>query len=133
MEETLCTNLTIKEFSHRPFSSRGVLNTDSLNQHSQAVITQFDVQGGEGAFSLASALSEENRQKLVVGREITREPDLLIAEQPTRALDFQTTEYIHSLLIAHREKGHAVLLISSDLDEISSSLIGSLLFIRELS
>ncbi|MDY0287859.1 MAG: ABC transporter ATP-binding protein [Sphaerochaeta sp.] len=118
MESSLFNNIAIKEFYHPPFSNRGILNADYIEQYAQDVVTQFDVRSGEGIYSLAGKLSGGNQQKLIVGREVVSDPELLIAVQPTRGLDVGAIEYIHSQLIAHRDKGHAVLLVSFELDEI---------------
>ncbi len=118
MESTLFNNIAIKEFYHPPFSKRGILDADYLEQYAQDVTTQFDVRSGEGIYSLAGKLSGGNQQKLIVGREVVSDPELLIAVQPTRGLDVGAIEYIHSQLVAHRDKGHAVLLVSFELDEI---------------
>ncbi len=118
MESSLFNNIAIKEFYHPPFSKRGILDADYLQQYAQDVVTQFDVRSGEGIYSLAGKLSGGNQQKLIVGREVVSDPELLIAVQPTRGLDVGAIEYIHSQLIAHRDKGHAVLLVSFELDEI---------------
>ena len=118
MESSLFNNIAIKEFYHPPFSKRGILDAGYLEQYAQDVITQFDVRSGEGIYSLAGKLSGGNQQKLIVGREVVSDPELLIAVQPTRGLDVGAIEYIHSQLVAHRDKGHAVLLISFELDEI---------------
>ncbi len=118
MESSLFNNIAIKEFYHPPFSKHGILDADYLEQYAQDVVTQFDVRSGEGIYSLAGKLSGGNQQKLIVGREVVSDPELLIAVQPTRGLDVGAIEYIHSQLIAHRDKGHAVLLISFELDEI---------------
>ena len=118
MESTLFNNIAIKEFYHPPFSKRGILDADYLEQYAQDVTTQFDVRSGEGIYSLAGKLSGGNQQKLIIGREVVSDPELLIAVQPTRGLDVGAIEYIHSQLVAHRDKGHAVLLVSFELDEI---------------
>ncbi len=118
MDSTLFNNIAIKEFYHPPFSNRGILDAEYLQQYAQDVVTQFDVRSGEGIYSLAGKLSGGNQQKLIVGREVVSDPELLIAVQPTRGLDVGAIEYIHSQLIAHRDKGHAVLLVSFELDEI---------------
>ncbi len=111
-------NIAIKEYYHTPFSNHGLLNISYLQEYAQRVIEQFDVRSGEGIFSHAGKLSGGNQQKLIVGREIVANPQLLIAVQPTRGLDVGAIEYIHSQLVAHRDKGHAVLLVSFELDEI---------------
>jgi simple sugar transport system ATP-binding protein len=118
MTETLSDNVAIKEFYKAPFSKNGILHREYLEQYAQKVITQFDVRSGEGIRSLAGKLSGGNQQKLIVGREVVSDPELLIAVQPTRGLDVGAIEYIHSQLVAHRDKGHAVLLVSFELDEI---------------
>jgi simple sugar transport system ATP-binding protein len=118
MESSIFNNVAIKEFYHPPFSKHGILDADYLEHYAQDVITQFDVRSGEGIYSLAGKLSGGNQQKLIVGREVVSDPELLIAVQPTRGLDVGAIEYIHSQLIAHRDKGHAVLLVSFELDEI---------------
>lgn len=118
MGSSLSANIAIKECYHPPFSKWGIIDESYMEQHAQDVVTQFGVLGDDGIFSLAHTLSEEDRQKLILGRELTREPPLLIAVEPTRALGVDSSEYIHSQLVAHRDKGLAVLLVSSDLDEI---------------
>ncbi|MBG0767545.1 ABC transporter ATP-binding protein [Sphaerochaeta halotolerans] len=118
MSSTVFNNVAIKEYYHSPFSKRGILEAEYLREYAQKVVAQFDVRSGEGIFSLAGKLSGGNQQKLIVGREVVADPELLIAVQPTRGLDVGAIEYIHSQLVAHRDKGHAVLLVSFELDEI---------------
>jgi len=76
------------------------------------------VRAGQGAVAIARQLSGGNQQKAIVGREISLDPDLLIAVQPTRGLDVGSIEYIHKRLVEQRNKGKAVLLVSLELDEI---------------
>ena len=118
MNSTLFNNVAIKEYYHSPFSKNGILKQEYLRDYAQKVIDQFDVRSGEGINSKAGKLSGGNQQKLIVGREVVADPELLIAVQPTRGLDVGAIEYIHSQLVAHRDKGHAVLLVSFELDEI---------------
>lgn len=118
LTSALFNNVAIKEFYHPPFSKHGLLNIEYLQEYAQTVVNQFDVRSGEGIFSYAGKLSGGNQQKLIVGREMVANPQLLIAVQPTRGLDVGAIEYIHSQLVAHRDKGHAVLLVSFELDEI---------------
>lgn len=114
----LSTNMVIKEFYKLEFSSHGLLKFDQINTYSQDIIDKFDVRSGEGIESLAGKLSGGNQQKAIIGREVTADPDLLIAVQPTRGLDVGAIEFIHSQLVAQRDKGKAVLLVSFELDEI---------------
>lgn len=82
------------------------------------MIEEFDVRTGQGEMTPARALSGGNQQKAIIGREVDRNPDLLIAALPTRGLDVGAIEFIHSRLIEQRDNGKAVLLISFELDEV---------------
>lgn len=102
-----------------PFAdNRGILNWEMIASYAQGIIKNFDVRTVGGSKSLARELSGGNQQKLIVGREMTREPDLLIAVQPTRGLDIGSIKYIHSKLIEQRNTGKGVLMISAELDEL---------------
>ena len=114
----LTTNMVVKKFYKAPFSKNGILHYGDIEDYSQKIIDRFDVRSGEGINSLAGKLSGGNQQKAIVGREITSAPELLIAVNPTRGLDVGAIEYIHKELVAERDKGKAVLLISFELDEI---------------
>ena len=114
----LTTNMVIKEFDHEPFSHKGRLNKGKIREYTEDIIKQFDVRSGEGADSAAGKLSGGNQQKAIIGREITADPELLIAVQPTRGLDVGAIEFIHKEIVAQRDKGKAVLLVSFELDEI---------------
>lgn len=114
----LTSNMVIKEFRKAPFSSHGILDYSSIREYSEKIVSKFDVRSGEGVDSLAGKLSGGNQQKAIIGREITADPDLLIAVQPTRGLDVGAIEFIHRQLVEERERGKAVLLVSFELDEI---------------
>lgn len=114
----LTTNMVIKEFDHEPFSHKGRLNEAKIREYTEDIIKQFDVRSGEGADSAAGKLSGGNQQKAIIGREIKADPELLIAVQPTRGLDVGAIEFIHKEIVAQRDKGKAVLLVSFELDEI---------------
>ncbi|MFA6690128.1 MAG: ABC transporter ATP-binding protein [Sphaerochaetaceae bacterium] len=118
LNETVAANMVIKDYYHAPFSRHGLLKEDVIETYAKDVVKQFDVRSGEGIFSLAGKLSGGNQQKAIVGREMVADPQLLIAVQPTRGLDVGAIEYIHKQLVLHRDKGHAVLLVSFELDEI---------------
>ena len=81
---------------------------------------QYDIRSNQGPITKARSMSGGNQQKAVIAREIDRNPDLLIAVQPTRGLDVGAIEYIHRKIVEQRDKGKAVLLISLELDEIMS-------------
>lgn len=114
----LYDNFIIKDFEKRPFSHHGLLDKPQIKDYSQAIIEKYDVRSGEGVNSLAGKLSGGNQQKAIIGREITAQPKLLIAVQPTRGLDVGAIEFIHAQLVKHRDEGNAVLLVSFELDEI---------------
>ncbi len=118
LSSPLTTNMVIKEFDKAPFSRKGVLNKDEIRKYTENVISHFDVRSGEGPDSLAGKLSGGNQQKAIIGREISADPELLIAVQPTRGLDVGAIEFIHKELVSQRDKGKAVLLVSFELDEI---------------
>ena len=114
----LTTNMVIKKFTKDPFSHKGLLDDGEIRKYTEKIINEFDVRFGEGADSLAGKLSGGNQQKAIIGREISSNPELLIAVQPTRGLDVGAIEFIHKQLVAQRDAGKAVLLVSFELDEI---------------
>lgn len=115
---SLSENVAVKDYYRWPFSHKGLLDKSYINNYAKKIIDAFDVRSGEGIKSKAIKLSGGNQQKLIVGREIFVNPKLLIAVQPTRGLDVGAIEYIHKQIVAHRDKGNAVLLVSLELDEI---------------
>lgn len=110
-------NMVLQTYYKSPFSKSGVLNFKEIYSKAKTLIKEFDVRT-PSEYTLARALSGGNQQKAIIGREIDRDPDLLIAAQPTRGLDVGAIEYIHKRLIEQRDNGKAVLLISFELDEI---------------
>ncbi|MDR2782471.1 MAG: ABC transporter ATP-binding protein [Treponema sp.] len=111
-------NLILKNFRQAPYSRFGFLRFPAISSHAQALIAEFDIRAGNGAATLAKSMSGGNQQKVVIAREIDLSPELLIVSQPTRGLDVGAIEYIHRRIIAERDKGRAVLLVSFELDEI---------------
>ncbi|MGN1190744.1 MAG: ABC transporter ATP-binding protein [Candidatus Ornithospirochaeta sp.] len=114
----IASNMVIKDFDKAPFSKKGILDKEAIRKYSQDIVDKFDVRSGEGIDSLGGMLSGGNQQKAIIGREVTQDPDLLIAVQPTRGLDVGAIEFIHQAIVAQRDKGKAVLLVSFELDEI---------------
>ena len=110
-------NMVLQTYYKRPFSKRGILNFTEIYNKARKLITEFDVRT-PSEYTLARALSGGNQQKAIIGREVDRDPDLLIAAQPTRGLDVGAIEFIHKRLIEQRDHGKAVLLVSFELDEI---------------
>lgn len=112
-------NLIARSFWKNPFSNRGLLQKKEIDAFADKTIRNFDIRT-PGSDIKVKLLSGGNQQKVVLARELSRTPDLLIASQPTRGLDVGATEYVHSQLLAAREKGAAILFISTELEEILS-------------
>lgn len=110
-------NAALQSYYQKPYSSNGLMNYKEVTKHANKLIKDFDVRT-QGEHELARALSGGNQQKLIIGREVDRNPDLLIAALPTRGLDVGAIEFIHKRLIEQRDQGKAVLLISFELDEV---------------
>lgn len=110
-------NLLLGSQRRAPFARRGVLNPVQIAAGGRAAIEQYAVRCG-GLDAPVSSLSGGNQQKLVVAREFSRNPDVIVACQPTRGVDVGAIEYIHNQLLSMRQEGKAVLLISAELDEI---------------
>ena len=115
---TVAENAVIENYAEHPFSSGGILNFKEINKFADEIITAYDVRPADGKGLKARSLSGGNQQKLIIAREISSDPDLLIAVQPTRGLDVGAIEYVHKALISQRNEGKAVLLISFELDEV---------------
>ena len=110
-------NMVLQTYYQQPYSKSGVLNFKAIYEKAKQLIKEFDVRTPSST-TLARALSGGNQQKAIIGREVDRNPDLLIAAQPTRGLDVGAIEFIHNRLIEQRDNGKAVLLLSFELDEI---------------
>lgn len=110
-------NFVLQSYYHEPFSKIGVLQNREIYNYANKLIEEYDVRT-QSAYEPARALSGGNQQKVIIGREIDRDPDLLIAAQPTRGLDVGAIEFIHKRLIEQRDNGKAVLLVSFELDEV---------------
>lgn len=117
LKHSLVENAILGQHYKKPFSKGLMIDYDAVRSHTVKLIEEFDVRT-PNEDALALGLSGGNQQKLIVGREIMKDPDLLIAAQPTRGLDVGAIEYIHKRLIGERDKGRAVLLVSLELDEV---------------
>ncbi|MGD2155888.1 MAG: ABC transporter ATP-binding protein [Anaerolineales bacterium] len=116
-EFSVAENIILREHHKPPFSRYGFLNLRSIIQHSDRLIHSFQVKTPSNE-TRAKNLSGGNIQKMVLARELSRRPRVLIAAQPTRGLDIGATEYVHQQLLDQRREGTAILMISEDLDEI---------------
>jgi ABC-type uncharacterized transport system ATPase subunit len=119
LEFSLAENIALHDYSTPPASKWGWLFPNRIVERARGLIQEFDVRGG-GPYTPAGSLSGGNQQKLVAAREISRDPQALIAAQPTRGLDVGAIEYLHRRLVTERDEGRAILLISLELDEILS-------------
>ncbi len=117
LEMTLAENISLQTYYKEPISKNGILNYTKINEKARQLMKEFDVRAASEVVP-ASALSGGNQQKAIIAREIDRNPDLLIVSQPTRGLDVGAIEYIRKRLIAERDSGKAVLVVSFELDEI---------------
>jgi general nucleoside transport system ATP-binding protein len=119
LDFTLAENLGLHDFRKEPNSRFGLLFPGRLVAVARRVLKAFDVRGG-GPQTLASSLSGGNQQKVVIAREVERDPRVLVAAQPTRGLDVGAIEFVHRRLVEERDEGRAVLLVSLELEEIMS-------------
>jgi ABC-type uncharacterized transport system ATPase subunit len=119
LDFTIAENVALQSYRRPPDSRFGWLFPKRMQEAARRLIAEFDVRGG-GPLTRAGSLSGGNQQKVVVAREVIRDPSVLIAAQPTRGLDVGAIEYIHSRLLEQRDEGKAVLLVSLELEEILS-------------
>jgi simple sugar transport system ATP-binding protein len=119
LDFSIAENMSLHDFREEPNSRFGWLYPARLAEHARRLISEFDVRGGDPA-TAAGALSGGNQQKVILAREIDRDPQILIAAQPTRGLDVGAIEFVHRRLIEERDAGRAILLVSLELEEIMS-------------
>ena len=117
LDMTLEENLALQSYYHKPLSENNILKYDAFEENATRLIEEYDVRT-QSQKDPARSLSGGNQQKLIIAREVDRDPDLLIAAQPTRGLDVGAIEFIHKRLIEQRDHNKAVLLMSFELDEI---------------
>jgi ABC-type uncharacterized transport system ATPase subunit len=110
-------NLVLTDYYKQPYSRFGVLNERAISARAEELIPAFDIRTPSATVS-AATLSGGNQQKVIVAREFSRDVTILVADQPTRGLDVGSIEFIHKQIVAKRDAGAAVLLVSAELDEI---------------
>ena len=119
LDYTLEDNMVLQRYFEPEFSDKfGFLRRKNIRTYAEGLIEQYDVRSGQGPITVSRSMSGGNQQKAIVAREIDRDPRLLIAVQPTRGLDVGAIEYIHRQIVAQRDAGKAVLLVSLELDEV---------------
>ena len=120
LDFTLEQNLVLQRYREPQFQHFGFIRDDQVRGYAQRLIEQYDVRSGQGPVTTARSMSGGNQQKAIIAREVDRDKALIVAVQPTRGLDVGAIEYIHKQLVAERDKGKAVLLVSLELDEVMS-------------
>lgn len=118
LDYNLAYNLALQKYFKPEFCKAGLLKYDAIYKYADNLIEKYDIRSGQGGKSISRSMSGGNQQKAIIAREIDRNPELLIAVQPTRGLDVGAIEYIHKKLIEERDNNKAVLLVSLELDEI---------------
>ena len=121
LDYTLENNLVLQRYFEPEFTNKaGFLRKKNIRKYAEHLIEQYDIRSGQGPITSARSMSGGNQQKAIVAREIDKDPELLIAVQPTRGLDVGAIEYIHKQIVATRDAGKGVLLVSLELDEVMS-------------
>ena len=118
LDYDLQQNLVLQSYFTKRFQNHGFLKFDAIRSYAEELIKKFDIRSGQGVNSIVRGMSGGNQQKAIIARELDRNPDIVIAVQPVRGLDVGAIEYIHKQLIAQRDAGKAVLLVSLELDEV---------------
>ena len=118
LDDTLENNIVLQSFQEKRFQKFGFIKREAVREYANKIIGQYDVRSGQGPITISRAMSGGNQQKAIIAREIDKDPQLLIAVQPTRGLDVGAIEYIHRQIVAQRDAGKAVLLVSLELDEV---------------
>ena len=118
LDDSLENNMVLQRFRESRFQKMGFIKKAAVREYAESIIGQYDVRSGQGAVTTARSMSGGNQQKAIIGREVDRRNPLLIAVQPTRGLDVGAIENVHGELVAQRDAGKAVLLVSLELDEV---------------
>ncbi len=118
LDYTLEENLVLQRYWQPEFQRHGFLRKGMIRQYAEKLIQQYDIRSGQGPVTVARSMSGGNQQKAIIAREVDKGPELLVAVQPTRGLDVGAIEYIHKQLVAQRDAGKAILLVSLELDEV---------------
>lgn len=118
LDFTLAQNLVLQRYFQPPFVKKGIIQEKNIHDYAEHLVTDYDIRAGQGTQTSVRSMSGGNQQKTIVAREIDREPQLLVAVQPVRGLDVGAIEFIHQKIVAARDAGRAVLLVSLELDEV---------------
>jgi simple sugar transport system ATP-binding protein len=120
LDFTLEQNMVLQRFNEPQFQKGGFIKRAEVRSYAERLIEMYDVRSGQGPVTTARSMSGGNQQKAIIAREVDRDKKLIVAVQPTRGLDVGAIEFIHSQLVAERDKGKAILLVSLELEEVMS-------------
>jgi ABC-type uncharacterized transport system ATPase subunit len=115
---TLEQNMVLQRYKEPEFQNHGFIRFGEVREYANKLIEDYDVRSGQGPVTVTRSMSGGNQQKAIIARELDREEPLLVAVQPTRGLDVGAIEHIYKQIVSERDKGHAVLLISLELEEV---------------
>ena len=118
LDYSLEDNIVLQRYFEPVFTKNGFLRRKNIRSHSEKMIEEYDIRSGQGPVTTARSMSGGNQQKAIIAREIEKDPGLLVAVQPTRGLDVGAIEFIHKQIVAQRDAGKAVLLVSLEMDEV---------------
>jgi len=118
LDFNLAENLILESYYLPRYQKHGFLKKDAIYQNAEAMIKQFDIRSANGTKTIVRSMSGGNQQKAIISREMSRDPELLVAVQPTRGLDVGAIEYIHDQILKARDTNKGVLLVSLELDEV---------------
>jgi len=118
LDFNVAENLVLEKHDKSPFAEKGILQHEEIINHANELIEKFDIRPVGCWHKSARSLSGGNQQKVIIAREVTNDPEVLIAVQPTRGLDVGAIEYVHKALVKQRNENKAVLLVSLELDEV---------------
>lgn len=118
LDFNLSENLNLQTYFNKKYHNHGFINFKVRNKYARQLIEQYDIRAGEKEKTVVRSMSGGNQQKAIVAREISRDPEIIVAVQPTRGLDVGAIEYIHKQLIHQREQQKAILLVSLELNEV---------------
>lgn len=118
LEYSMAYNLILQTYFTKRFQRYSFLKQNNIKSYAETLIKKFDIRSGKGPETVARSMSGGNQQKVILAREIDKDPAIMIAVQPARGLDVGATEFIHNQLVAQRDSGKGVLLISLELEEV---------------
>ena len=118
LDYSLEENLVLQDYFEPRFQNHGFIKQDAVTAYAEELIEKYDIRSGQGAITKARSMSGGNQQKAIIAREISKNPEVLVAVQPTRGLDVGAIEFIHKQIVKERDAGAGVLLVSLELEEV---------------